>query len=43
MRLAGHDADDDVAVQIVEHRVHASLSRRIGVVERAALGTHRKG
>jgi hypothetical protein len=43
MGLAGHDADDAVAVQIVEHRVHASLTRRVGVVERVALGTHRKG
>jgi hypothetical protein len=43
MGLAGHDAEDDVAVQIVEHRVHASLTRRVGIVERVALGTHRKG
>jgi hypothetical protein len=43
MGLAGHDADDAVAVQIVEHRVRASLTRRVGIVERAALGTHRKG
>jgi hypothetical protein len=43
MRLAGNDTGDRVAVQIVEHRVRASLTRRIGVVERVALGTHRKG
>ena len=43
MGLAGHDAQDEVAVQIVEHRVHASLTRRVGIVERVALGTHWKG
>ena len=43
MRLAGNDVGDRVAVQIVEHRVRASLTRRLGLVERVALGTHRKG
>jgi hypothetical protein len=43
MRLAGNDVGDRVAVQIVEHRVRASLTRRVGLVERVALGTHRKG
>jgi hypothetical protein len=43
MGLAGHDTDDDVAVRIVEHRVRASLTRRVGVVERVPLGIHRKG
>jgi hypothetical protein len=43
LRLAGHDAGDRVAVQVVEHRVRASLTRRVGIVERVALGTRRKG
>jgi hypothetical protein len=32
-----------MAIQIVEHRVRASLTRRVGIVERVELGTHRKG
>jgi hypothetical protein len=28
--LAGHDAGDEVAVRVVGHRVHASLTRRVG-------------
>jgi hypothetical protein len=43
LRLAGADAGDRVAVQIVEHRVRASLTRRVGIVERVALGPRRKG
>ncbi len=43
MRLAGNDVGDGVAVQVVEHRVRASLTRRGGLVERVALGVHRKG
>jgi hypothetical protein len=43
MRLAGNDVGDRVAVQVVEHWVRASLTRRVGLVERVALGTHRKG
>jgi hypothetical protein len=43
MGLAGHDVGDKAAVQVVEHRVHASLTRRVGIVERVALGQHRKG
>jgi hypothetical protein len=43
MRLAGNDVGDEAAVQVVEHRVRPSLSRRVGIVERVALGTHRKG
>jgi hypothetical protein len=43
MGLAGHDADDEVAVRIVEHRVHASLTRRPRLVERVSLGVRRKG
>jgi hypothetical protein len=43
LRLAGHDAGDRVAVQVVEHRVRALLTRRVGIVERVALGTRRKG
>ena len=43
MRLSGHDAGDKVAVKIVEDRVRASLTRRTGIVERVAIGQHRKG
>ena len=42
MRLAGHDAGDRVAVEIVANRVRASLARRVGVVERVAVGLHAK-
>ena len=43
MRLAGNDTGDKAAVQVVEHRVRASLTRHVGLVERVSLGTHRKG
>jgi hypothetical protein len=43
MGLAGLDADDAHALTVVEHRVRASLTRRVGIVERVSLGTHRKG
>lgn len=43
MRLSGHDVGDKVAVKIVEDRVRASLTRRVGIVERVAIGQHRKG
>lgn len=43
MRLAGHDVGNRQAVEIVANRVRASLVRRVGVVERVAVGQHRKG
>ena len=43
MRLAGHDIGNRQAVQIVEHRVYSALARRVGVVERVAVGQRRKG
>ena len=43
MRLAGHDVGDKVAVEIVENRVYSALARRVGVVERVAMGQRRKG
>ena len=43
MRLAGHDVGDRQAVEIVANRVRASLVRRVGLVERVAVGRHRKG
>jgi hypothetical protein len=43
LRLAGHDAGDKAAVKVVEGRVRASLTRRVGIVERVGLGTRRKG
>src|SRR3954465_4959781 len=43
LRLAGRDVGDRVAVEIVTHRVRASLTRRVGIVERVAVGTRRKG
>jgi hypothetical protein len=43
MRLAGHDAGDRVAVEIVANRVRALLTRRVGLVERVAVGPHRRG
>ena len=43
MRLAGHDAGDRVAVEIVANRVRASLARRVGVVERVAVGAAPEG
>jgi hypothetical protein len=43
LRLAGHDAGDKAAVKVVEGRVRALLTRRVGIVERVALGQHRKG
>jgi hypothetical protein len=42
MRLVGHDVTDRAAVEIVNRRARASLTRRADVVERAAVGTHRK-
>jgi len=43
MRLAGHDAGDKAAVAVVEHRVYSALARRVGLVERVAVGQRRKG
>ena len=43
MGLAGLDSGDAYALTVVEHRVRASLTRRVGVVERVALGPRRKG
>ncbi len=43
MRLAGHDVGNQQAVEIVANRVRASLVRRAGIVERVAIGQHRKG
>jgi hypothetical protein len=43
MRLAGHDAGDRAAVEVVANRVRASLARRVGIVERVAVGQRRKG
>lgn len=43
MGLAGLDTGDAYAVRIVENRVRAALTRRVGIVERVALGLHRKG
>jgi hypothetical protein len=43
MRLAGHEVGDKAAVAIVEHRVYSALARRVGIVERVAVGRHRKG
>ena len=43
LRLAGRDVGDRVAVEIVTHRVRASLTRRVGIVERVAVGQRRKG
>ena len=43
LRLAGRDVGDRVAVEIVTHRVRASLTRRVGIVERVAVGPHRRG
>lgn len=43
MRLAGHDVGNRQAVEIVAQRVRASLVRRVGIVERVAVGQHRKG
>ncbi len=43
MRLAGHDIGNRQAVEIVTHRVRASLTRRVGIVERVAVGLRRKG
>ena len=43
MRLAGRDVGDKVALEIVTQRVRASLTRRVGIVERVAIGQHRKG
>jgi hypothetical protein len=43
MRLAGHDAGDRAAAEVVANRVRASLARRVGIVERVAVGQRRKG
>lgn len=43
MRLAGHDVGNKAAVAVVEHRVYSALARRVGIVERVAVGQHRKG
>jgi hypothetical protein len=43
LRLAGRDVGDRVAMEIVIHRVRASLTRRVGIVERVAVGQRRKG
>ena len=43
MPLAGSDMGDNLAVQIVEPRVRGSLMRRVGIVERLAMGQRRKG
>ena len=43
MRLAGRDVGDKAAVAVVEHRVYSALARRVGIVERVAVGQHRKG
>ena len=43
MRLAEHDVGNRQAVEIVTHRVRASLVRRVGIVERVAVGQRRKG
>ena len=43
MRLAEHDVGNKAAVAVVEHRVYSALARRVGIVERVAVGQHRKG
>lgn len=43
MRLAGHDVGNKAAVAVVEHRVYSALARRVGIVERVAVGQRRKG
>ena len=43
MRLAGHDVGNRQAVEIVTHRVRASLMRRVGIVQRVAVGQRRRG
>src|SRR4051812_30091167 len=43
LRLVGRDVGDKVAVEIVTHRVRASLARRVGIVERVAIGQRRRG
>src|SRR4051812_28094551 len=43
MRLAGHNVGNRVAVAVVEHRVYSALMRRVGIVERVAIGQRRKG
>src|SRR5215217_1900124 len=43
MRLARHDVGDKAAVAVVEHRVYSALARRVGLVERVAVGQRRKG
>ncbi|HEX6012870.1 MAG TPA: hypothetical protein VFY87_13950 [Geminicoccaceae bacterium] len=40
--LAGLDAGCAYTLTVVEHRVRASLMRRIGLVERVSLRVHRK-
>lgn len=42
MRLMGRDVGKKAAVTVVEHRVHSALLRRVGIVERVAVGQHRK-
>ena len=43
MRLAGRDVGNKAGVAVVEHRVYSALARRVGIVERVAVGQHRKG
>ena len=43
MRLAGHDVGNRQAVEIVTHRMRASLMRRVGIVQRVAVGQRRRG
>lgn len=42
IRLAGHDVGDRVAEEVVANRVRASLTRKVGIVERVAVGLHAK-
>jgi hypothetical protein len=43
MGLARLDAGGAYALTVVEHRVRASLTHLVGIVERVSLGTLRKG